>query len=40
MTVPKLQNLICRKIGENVWLGVKVEDIFSRFKPHLLEYEV
>jgi 6-phosphogluconolactonase/glucosamine-6-phosphate isomerase/deaminase len=40
MAVPKLQNLTRRKNGNNVWLGLPDESIFSRFKPHSLEYEV
>lgn len=40
MAVPKLQNLTRREIGNNVWLGLSDESIFSRFKPHSLEYEV
>lgn len=40
MAVPKLEKLVRREIGKNVWLGVKDENLFSRFKPHTLEYEV
>jgi 6-phosphogluconolactonase/glucosamine-6-phosphate isomerase/deaminase len=40
MAVPKLKNLTRREIGKNIWLGVDDESIYSRFKPHSLEYEV
>jgi 6-phosphogluconolactonase/glucosamine-6-phosphate isomerase/deaminase len=40
MAVPKLQNLTRRENGNNVWLGLPDESLFSRFKPHSLEYEV
>jgi 6-phosphogluconolactonase/glucosamine-6-phosphate isomerase/deaminase len=40
MAVPKLEKLVRREIGKNVWLGVKDENLFSRFTPHNLEYEV
>ncbi|MGB7210911.1 MAG: hypothetical protein WBD27_19810 [Pyrinomonadaceae bacterium] len=40
MAVPKLQNLTRRENGDNIWLGVTDESLFSRFKPHPLEYEV
>lgn len=40
MAVPKLKKLNRREIGKNVWLGVEDENIFSRFKPHPLEYEI
>lgn len=40
MAVPKLKNLTRRQIGKNIWLGVEDESIFSRFKPHPLEYEI
>lgn len=40
MAVPKLQKLIRRQIGNNIWLGLDDENAFSRFQPHPLEYEV
>jgi len=40
MAVPKLKNLTRRQIGKNIWLGVEDQSLFSRFKPHPLEYEI
>jgi 6-phosphogluconolactonase/glucosamine-6-phosphate isomerase/deaminase len=40
MAVPKLKNLTRREIGKNIWLGVETEDVFKRFHPHPLEFEV
>lgn len=40
MAVANLQKLIRRTIGQNIWLGTDDENIFSRFKPHPLQYEV
>ncbi len=40
MAVPKLQNLVRRGIGQNVWLGLGDNNIFSGFTRHQLEYEV
>jgi 6-phosphogluconolactonase/glucosamine-6-phosphate isomerase/deaminase len=40
MAVPKLKELTRRETEKNIWLGVTDEEIFSRFQPHPLEYEV